>query len=205
MKINYKQMKSFFTSNVVILLILYFSCCNTPNRKPSEKTPSYKVEFLQKGEKITTATQKELLKNVSGAMQQGGPIYAIDFCNTRATELTDSLSQEFNCTIERISLKNRNPENFPDSETEMEQLKTYENLHKQGKELEPTTIDFNDRIEYYRPIIIGMETCLKCHGKIDNDLNEETKQALARLYPKDRATGYQMHDFRGLWKVSFNK
>ena len=197
-------MKFIRTNILVFLLILYVSGCNTHNRKPSEQGYSANIKFLQKGEKIATATQKELLKNVSAALEHGGPTYAIDFCNTRAMELTDSLSQEFNCTIERISLKNRNPGNYPDSETEMEQLKRYKNLHEQGKELMPATVTFNDIVEYYQPIIIGMETCLKCHGELGDNVNEETRQALERLYPKDRATNYQLHDFRGLWKISFN-
>lgn len=151
------------------------------------------------------ATQKELLKNVSSAMQSGGPAHAIDFCNTRAMKLTDSLSEKYNCTIERLSLQNRNPNNSPDSNEEKEQLKLYENQHKDGKDIEPTVHSSKEKVVYYKPITVGMETCLKCHGTPENGLSEEVMTQLAELYPNDNATGYELHDFRGMWKVTFSE
>lgn len=180
-----------------------FSGCDMSASNTSTENSSNRNRFLEKGNKITTATQKELLKNVSSAMQKGGPVYAIDFCNTRAMELTDSLSKAYNCTIERISFKNRNPDNYPDSETEKEQLTAYNKMHEEGEELMPTVIQVHTKIEYYKPIVVGMETCLKCHGSTESGLTEQTRQQLTSLYPQDKATGYELHDFRGLWKVTF--
>ncbi len=44
--------------------------------------------------------------------------------------------------------------------------------------------------------------CLKCHGST-NDINEETLEIIQARYPSDRATNYQLGDFRGSWKIQF--
>lgn len=190
-----------FTILAISVIIIF--ACNTSIKQQQDLAVSEEQEILQKGEKITAATQQELLKNVSAAMKKGGPSYAIEFCNTRAIALTDSLSNEFNCNIERLSMKNRNPDNFPDSQTEKEQLKKYKKQYQKGENIIATTVAFDDRIEYYKPIVVGMETCLKCHGTPENGLSEETKEQLSQLYPDGKATGYELGDFRGAWKVTF--
>lgn len=194
-------MKALFIHLVAILIV--FSGCDFFTSNTSKEKISNKNQFLEKGKHITTATQKELLKNVSSAMQRGGPVYAIDFCNTRAMELTDSLSEAYNCTIERISLKNRNPDNYPDSKPEKQQLLAYEKMHEKGKHIMPTVRFVNGNVVYYKPILVGMETCLKCHGTPENGMSEQTREQLTCLYPQDKATGYELHDFRGSWKVTF--
>lgn len=46
----------------------------------------------------------------------------------------------------------------------------------------------------------GMPTCLKCHGGAE-DIAGGTRAVLAEKYPRDRATGYQLGDLRGMWKI----
>ena len=45
-----------------------------------------------------------------------------------------------------------------------------------------------------------MPACLKCHGVTGNDIDQATTEKLKKFYPNDLATGYQLDDFRGLWK-----
>ncbi|MCA1758393.1 MAG: hypothetical protein LC658_01370, partial [Bacteroidales bacterium] len=68
-------------------------------------------EFQKKGNEISTLTQSVLLANVAQAMQTGGAVYAVEFCNLEASTLVDSLNQVNNCVISRVSAKNRHPEN----------------------------------------------------------------------------------------------
>ncbi len=45
------------------------------------------------------------------AMQSGGPLAAIEVCNTRARVIAAAVSLEQGVEVSRVSLKNRNPDN----------------------------------------------------------------------------------------------
>ena len=109
---------------LTLFLILNMISSCSKNEQSVQKEDSIKQEYLQKGAEIANLTQAELLKNVSYAMEKGGPEYAIEFCNIRALSLKDSLSRLNNCQIRRIALKYRNPVDMPQTEKEKEQLKS---------------------------------------------------------------------------------
>lgn len=169
------------------------------------KEESLKQEYLQKGGEIVNLTQFELLKNVSHAIKTGGPAYAIDFCNLRAMQIKDSLSQLNNCQISRIAIKYRNPSDMPKTDTEKDQLYQYQEAGQNGQSVEPKVYLFDDRIEYYKPIFIDKGTCLICHGNPGIQISEETLEKIKLKYPNDLATGFALNDFRGAWKITFQK
>ena len=160
-------------------------------------------KYLTLGKEIATRTQEELLRVVQGAMAEGGPAYAVDFCNLEALEIKDSLSELNNCTIQRLSFKYRNPADKPVSEIEKQQLKSFEALHREGKTLTPQVYFVGDRVEYYQPIFVGSGACLVCHGDPQTRIAGETLSTINALYPDDLATGYSLNDFRGAWKITF--
>ena len=145
------------------------------------------------------------MKNVSHAMKTGGPEYAIDFCNLRAMEIKDSLSRLNNCQIQRIALKYRNPLDKPQSKKEEDILYQYQLANQKGDSIKPKVYLFDDRIEYYQPILINKGSCLICHGKPGKQIAEETLEKIKARYPNDLATGFALNDFRGAWKITFMK
>ena len=152
------------------------------------------------GNDITQQTQAVLLQNVGQAIQKGGPQNAVEFCNLNAGAIVDRLNDKFDCQISRISKKNRNPLAGLSSDQEKELWKIFETTS-----LSDTIIQTDNKLVFYKPIKIALPACLKCHGNIDSDMNAATKQKLSELYPKDLATGYALNDFRGLWKVEFER
>jgi hypothetical protein len=186
-----------------LILNIIYSC--SKSEQTSQKEDSIKPEYLQKGAEIANLTQAELLKKVSHAMKKGGPGYAIEFCSIRALSLKDSLSRLNNCQIRRIALKYRNPVDMPQTEKEKEQLNQYQDDYRKGETLKPAVYLFSDRIEYYQPIIMAKEACLKCHGDPGKDIAKETLEKIKERYPNDLATGFALNDFRGAWKITFKK
>jgi len=187
------------------MILLVISSCSVKDERSVQKEESIKQEFLQKGGEIVNLTQSELLKNVTHAMKTGGPGYAIDFCNMRAMHLKDSLSRMNNCEIRRIALKYRNPIDMPQTKTEKDQLYQYQDALQKGDSIKPGVYLFDDRIEYYQPIIIDQGTCLVCHGNPGTQITEETLEKIKARYPNDLATGFALNDFRGAWKITFLK
>ena len=95
------------TGNLLIAFasILLFSC---NSKKINEETYT---EFQKRGNEISNKAQSVLLANVGQAMQTGGSLYAVEFCNLKASSIIDSLNSVNNCVISRVSEKNRNSEN----------------------------------------------------------------------------------------------
>lgn len=190
---------------VIIPFFVALISCNLPEIPLEESKVVEEINYYEVGKEISAIAQSELLKNVSSAMQEGGPVYAIKYCNVHATPLTDSLSKQFGCNISRLSLKARNPENIPVSKEEEDLLNAYLRHSSTGSSLNDTILRSEKSVIYYRPILIGMEACLKCHGQTESDISKETHAAILELYPEDNAVNYKMGEFRGLWKVLFYK
>jgi len=176
-----------------VVLIFLFSC------DYGIDTATY-LKFQKSGNAISGKVQTTLLSNVGKAIQRGGPQHAVEFCNLKAGSIVDSLNLVYNCTISRISEKNRNPENELSSAQEKELWRIF----SKGT-LADTLIKENKNLVFYKPIKTGMPACLKCHGDPESDINETTRQKLQVLYPNDLATGYKLNDFRGLWKIEFEQ
>lgn len=156
-----------------------------------------KLGYIQLGDSITTEMQKILVQNVSSAIQQKGTEYAVAFCNTRAMPLTDSISKLYGLEISRLSDKNRNPINAlqnPNDHLAWEKFQT--------KDQSVVLQDNEGNVYFYKPIYLGMPTCLQCHGG-KNDISESTFESIKLYYPDDQAIGYQMGELRGMWKLQW--
>jgi hypothetical protein len=176
---------------IAAFTFLLFSC-------KTKIDDSIYAEFTQKGNEITNLAQSVLLANVSQAMQTGGPVYAVEFCNLKASSITDSLNLANNCEISRVSVKNRHPENNLKTASDKTLWATFE-----AGLVTDTLIMENKKLVYYKSIKTAMPACLKCHGAPGSDIDAATSEKVQKLYPSDLATGYQLNDFRGLWKIEF--
>ncbi|WP_297085505.1 DUF3365 domain-containing protein [uncultured Draconibacterium sp.] len=180
-----------------ILVLLFFAFCWSCGKNIDRETYS---KYQKNGQQITEDVQAVLLQNVGAAIQKGGSEYAVEFCNLQAGELVDSLNEVYNCMISRVSAKNRNPENALQTNEDKQLWEIFS-----ARNVADTLIQSGNNLVYYKPIRIGLPACLKCHGNIETDINTATRQKLQHLYPADLATGYQLSDFRGLWKIEFQK
>ena len=154
--------------------------------------------------KIATAAFAGALKSeLVSAMQSGGPIEAIDVCNTRAILIGEEVSIEQGMTLSRVSLKNRNPDNAP-NEWQAEVLGSFEARKTAGEA--PATLAWHEvadtengkEFRFMKAIPTGA-ICLACHGQT---LAPPVAEQLAKLYPEDKATGYSEGDLRGAFVVT---
>ncbi len=160
--------------------------------------------FLQKGDSIANLAQSVLMKNVAGAIKAKGVAGAVEFCNLNASPLTDSLSAVSVSKIQRLSDKNRNPNNAISNDADQKAWNVLkEKLQDTSVKAKHYVAKEGVDVYYYKPIMIGMPTCLQCHG----DKNSMDKDALAIIndkYPQDKATGYKEKELRGMWKIKLN-
>ncbi len=177
-----------------------------------EKTPDLqaitegeKEEKFAHGDSISNMAQTTLIQNVSKAMKVGGSVYAVEFCNIQAVPLMDSISKANQVKIERMTDKNRNPNHALKTENDKSAWSKFKNAFFKPEKPVPFVVEENQNLIYYKPISIGMTTCLKCHGAINEDIDVATAEKIKEKYPNDLATNYKMGDFRGMWKVTFKR
>jgi len=182
---------------ISIIALLLASCNNEQSAEVKEDIITTPKNYSTIGDSLSTISQQTLLQNVAREMKAGGPVHTIEFCNLNASKLMDSLSQEYNVEISRVTSKPRNSKNMA-SDFELGLL---EALESSG--LKDTLVTKDDHVSYYKPIKLGMPACLKCHGEPGTDINEGTLNALRERYPNDIAWSYKMGDFRGAWKIQF--
>jgi hypothetical protein len=158
---------------------------------------------LEQAKKATAAFARALKSELVSAMQSGGPIEAIDVCNTRAMLIGEEASLEQGMTLSRVSLKNRNPDNAP-NEWQATVLDSFETRKMAGEA--PGTLAWHEvadtgtgkEFRFMKAIPTGA-ICLQCHGET---LAPPVAEKLAELYPQDKATGYSEGDIRGAFVVT---
>ena len=155
------------------------------------------------GLKYATATKSELGKNLLEAITSLGTPGAIEFCNTRAFHITDSMAKAFNVKIKRVTDKPRNPDNMANA-VEIDYIESLKILRAKGSVLPPKVVESDDKIFGFYPIETN-KMCLQCHGGKNTDIFPETEKRIVDLYPTDRATGYSENQVRGIWVVEMPK
>jgi hypothetical protein len=147
---------------------------------------------------------QSLQGELQAAMKAGGPVEAIEVCNTRAPEIASQVSEERGMQLSRTSLKIRNPDNAPD-EWQRGVLEDFDARRAAGEDpakIEAHTIHVRDdgqrEFHFMKAIPVG-EVCLNCHGGAQ--VQAPVEEALKRLYPGDAARGYEIGDLRGAFVV----
>lgn len=133
----------------------------------------------------------ELSTRLLATMSNGGPAKAIEVCSKLAPKLAKDVGEQHQVSIGRTAIRLRNENNRPPTWAEP-LLKDLPN--------KPVVQDLeNGRTGVLFPILLKVQ-CLTCHGP-DDKIASDIRTELARLYPNDKATGFQEGDLRGWFWV----
>lgn len=187
----------------VLLSIFAISCTdNTPKsvEEGSNESTTQIIDYSAKGDSIASLATQILGGKLKAAMAEGGVPHALQFCSANALNITDSISGLGDFKISRVALKNRNPNNKL-NEQEKKIFAQIESAHINGKDVKGELIEESGHQVYYKPIFVkGL--CLACHGS-EEQIGEDNLRIITDLYPSDKATGFEMGDLRGFWKIKF--
>ncbi|WP_461521119.1 Tll0287-like domain-containing protein [Porticoccus sp.] len=162
------------------------------------------------GEDATASLQREaeeivqqfagtLKPQLVSAMQQGGPVTAINVCASTAPEIARQLSAANGWQVKRVSLKARNKTATPD-DWEKTTLEQFDQRRAAGEAVtDITKTEIVDGTFRYMKAQGVEPLCLSCHG---TSLDSTVVKALQQHYPDDRATGYQAGELRGAFSLS---
>jgi hypothetical protein len=177
-----------------------FLCCGLlAAGSVAAEGPSHREQAMG----ATAAFGKALKTELVAAMQAGGPLKAIEVCNTKAPGIAEMVSMEQGMNLSRVSMKNRNPHNAPNG-WQIAVLADFEERVEAGEDAGSLswqeTVGTGDTREYrFMKAIPTGTVCLACHGKA---ISPEVQAKLAELYPGDKATGFSEGDLRGAFVVT---
>ncbi len=194
-------MKNKFNLVVALSFLSIWIACSS--NETSEHKTNQDSAYVQEGFDVSSAAQAALLQHLTQAIETGGPEYAVQYCNLKASEVMDSISRIHNCTVSRITDRNRNADNALKSDDDKTIWNYFKNENP-AQSRRDTLLTDQINHTYYRPIKIGMPACLKCHGKPGIDIDSQTLSRIDSLYPDDLAKNYESGDLRGLWKIQFH-
>lgn len=161
--------------------------------------------LIERGQKVAAKAFGLMSQNLMREMTTGGPQKAIPFCNENVGDLTEKVAGETQTLVQRVSHKPRNPANRASAE-ELKLIESYASAIKAGEQVKARTVkNAQGEDVFYAPIVMTMDVCLKCHGAPEKEVAAQDMERIRQLYPADAATGFQLGEIRGLWKITFKK
>jgi len=164
--------------------------------------PAPEPAWIAQSRQLTMQLGGQLKGELTKAIADGGPIAAINVCYMRAPEIAAQLSKSSGARVGRTALRVRNPSNAPDSleRSVLEQFATDLGSGPIDRPLEAVfEIRRGDALERrYMRAIPTDALCLTCHGKT---LAPELAAAIAKSYPGDQGTGFELGQLRGAFSV----
>lgn len=145
---------------------------------------------LKKIKHFSKTLQTELKKGLEKSAQE-----AVKVCNIKAPEIAQQVSTK-DIKIGRVSIKNRNPDNYP-----QDWMLNYIQDFKKNK-IDKSHIIVklkNGKSGLLKPIHT-MPLCLNCHGE---NISAELHEVIKQKYPNDKATGYKVGEIRGFFWAEY--
>jgi len=169
------------------------SQAQVPVEKPQQLDS---IALVALGDSLTTARQQVLLQRLLQASEKEGWGGALRYCHLAAETLAYYHSE--NLSLQRLAERYRNPKNKLQDSLDQAAFTYFQTTHSKTPIVWKTSSEWR----YYRPIYIIMPTCLKCHGSKE-ELDALALTEIRKHYPGDKATGFQMGDLRGLWRMTY--
>lgn len=157
---------------------------------------------LERSRAISAEFQETLGRELTAALQRGGPVYAIAVCSEEAPAIAGLLSDTTEARVSRTAIRYRNPANAPDAEAERV-LQAFAARITGGAPPAVPAEYFavaGDGSARYMRAIVTQPMCLVCHGE---NLAPPLEAAVAERYPDDRATGFRAGELRGAFVVDW--
>lgn len=187
-----------------VFVFLTLSCSDTNHDENMDKSnmDENAIIRIKKGKELAMKAGNELMANLTLAIAEKGTVNALEFCATKAIDLTDSISNELGSYLRRVSDKNRNLNNAANAQELSYILKAKKTLNS-GGDVKPQLTQVGTKSIGYYPIITN-SLCMQCHGDPSTEIREETLLKIDSLYPDDKARGYDVNELRGIWVVEMS-
>lgn len=148
------------------------------------------------GDSVTRTAERELRQVLARQLAAGGVAAALPYCTPARLPATDSLARQLQATVSWVSARPRNPAHRAAlSAADLNPADTVRQVARATAE----------EFTYQRPVVLHDALCLRCHGTVGQDIAAADYALLRQRYPQDQATGYQLGQAMGAWRVSVRR
>ncbi len=191
-------------------LLVLAGCRRTAEEQPAppqppsvSEAPSADDPSLERAKRAAQAFSSQLRSALQGAMHSGGPEAAVEVCYAVAPAIAEEVMQTHGVRLGRVALpgKNRNPQQAAQG-WQLAALTAMQAAVADGARPEEQVLVRRDGLPegVALRMMRGIATeavCVTCHGA---SIAAQVREAIARRYPGDSATGFAVGDLRGaLW------
>jgi Protein of unknown function (DUF3365) len=155
---------------------------------------------ISRGDLIVVAMQEALLRELTEALNKGGPGFAIKSCHIDVIGVTQRIARHEGVAAGRTSDRLRSPTNAP-KPWAAPLVKA--NAGRLARDVDGFAVDLGDKVGLLRPIA-HRPMCASCHGRSEK-LSPAVRDALKDRYPVDRAIGFTEGEIRGWFWVEMPK
>lgn len=148
------------------------------------------------GDSLTRTAERELRQVLAARLQAGGVAAALPYCRPDSLPTTNSLAKTMQATPTWVSARPRNPAHRAAlSAAELNPADTTRRVARPSSEA----------FTYQRVVVLQDAACLRCHGAPGKDIKAADLALIRRRYPQDQATGYQVGQAMGAWRVQLQR
>lgn len=171
-----------------------------PGTWPASRAPAEIRHYVSRADLIILSMHEALRRELTGALNEGGPAFAILSCHVDLTGAIRRIARGEGITAGRTSDRLRNPTNVP---APWAAALVRANAGRRTHDVEGYAVDLGPSVGVLRPIA-EQPMCASCHGPADT-LDPAVRKVLAERYPADKALGFAEGEIRGWFWVEVPK
>ena len=171
-----------------------------PGTWPASRAPAEIRQYVSRGDLIILSLHDALRRELTGALDQGGPAFAINSCHIDVTGVIQRIAKHEGIAAGRTSDRLRNPTNLP---AKWAAPLVSANAGRRAREVEGFAVDLGRAVGVLRPIA-EQPMCASCHGPAGT-LDPAVRQVLSERYPADKGLGFTEGEIRGWFWVEVPK
>ena len=167
---------------------------------PASRAPAEIRPYVSRADLIILSMHEALRRELTGALDQGGPAFAINSCHIDVIGVTQRIARSEGVAAGRTSDRLRNPTNIPPKwAAPLVRASAGQRVH----DVEGYAVDLGSTVGVLRPIA-QQPMCASCHGPADK-IDPAVRKVLAERYPADKGLGFTEGEIRGWFWVEVPK
>jgi hypothetical protein len=195
----------FFHRSLIVCCLLSLSALHAQAPLPPRtwriaEAPAELREPISHADLIVVSLQDTFLKELTHALDEGGPGFAIQSCHIDAVGAIQRAGRREGIAAGRTSDRLRNPANGP---TAWAAPLVRANAGRPAGEIDGFVVDLGSAVGVLRPMV-QRPMCASCHGPVEK-IPPAVAAALKQRYPDDRAIGFVNGEIRGWFWVEIPK
>lgn len=171
-----------------------------PGTWPVSSVPADIRDDVSRGDLIILSMHDALRRELTAALDQGGPAFAINSCHIDVIGAIQRIAKAERVAAGRTSDRLRNPTNTP---AKWAAPLVSANAGRRARDVEGYAVDLGPAVGVLRPIA-QQPMCASCHGPADT-LDPAVRKVLAERYPADKGLGFTNGEIRGWFWVEVPK